>query len=148
MDLPSEVRLQVLDQHAELREKMELLEETAHQSLATTIQEQALFAELTAFLRCLRDHMSFEDDALKRVLAEADPWGPERVARFEHDHEQQRRWIDLLADPTASREDNEFAFLTLGFLSVLRRDMEEEERHVLSADLLKDDPVVVHPEPE
>ena len=146
--LPSEVRTRVLDQHSELRERIEQLEKMAHQTLESASEGAALLTELGEFLRRLQEHMYYEDKALKPVLAEADPWGPERVLRFERDHEQQRGWIEGLTKDGPSRTSDELAMLTLGFLQVLRRDMEDEEADVLSAELLKDDPVVVHSEPE
>ena len=48
----------------------------------------------------------------------------------------------------AQRGDLERALLALGFCSLLRKDMDYEERVFLSEEVLRDDPVVIYPEPE
>lgn len=139
---PSEVRKRVLSEHDELRELLEQLERAAravlqgHASAADELRERTRSLE-----ERLRAHFELEERILAPALREADPWGPERVERLDEDHVRQRAMLDGLRGAAVhpQRSVLELALLAWGFARLLREDMEEEERLLLSEQLLRDD---------
>jgi hypothetical protein len=145
---PSEIRRRVLEQHKTIRERVAALEELALAVGSGRADYGDLPGAFEGVLSLLGTHMRFEDGVLPTLLFDADAWGESRVARFHADHLQQQKIIQNLLDVVAQRGDLERALLALGFCSLLRKDMDYEERVFLSEEVLRDDPVVIHPEPE
>lgn len=145
---PGEIRLRVLEQHKTIRDQLDGLETLAAAVASGRADDGNLSNDLEGLLGLLQTHMRFEDRVLPGVLREADAWGEERVARFHDEHTQQRKMIQNLLDVVGERAELERALLALGFCSLLRKDMEGEETIFLGEDVLRDDPIAVHPEPE
>jgi len=78
------------------------------------------------------------------VLAQVDLWGPERVQDLLEEHTRQRAELETLVEGIASDWDPEHLAVALRSLSIdLLLDMEEEERGCVSAELLRDEMVLV-----
>ena len=140
---PSEIRRRVLEQHKAIRDRVADLEASAYRVAAGESPASPLRRDLERILSLLGTHMNFEDSVLPELLQRSDAWGEERLARYRQDHSQQRGMIRDLLDAVGARDRVEVALLALGFVALLRRDMEFEERVFLGEDVLRDGPVVV-----
>lgn len=146
---PAEVREWVLKDHKTLRAQLDALDELARQVRdgdRRLIGPLRLEAE--RFLNRFDNHTRWEDAYLRPALVEADAWGLERAKRLDHDHTEQRA---LLADSLASLRDAErppvsVARGVLDLISLIRADMEEEERDLLDPRILRDDVVTIDAE--
>jgi hypothetical protein len=130
---PSMVRDEVLQQHADLRARLEELAEELGRSRSTGQQDderlRALGRDLCARFQA---HMLFEERELLPVLAALDSWGPERVRDIHVAHARQRRklaalWEQLDLDP--ARTDVDLALADLADDAL--RDMVAEEEGCL-----------------
>lgn len=139
---PSEVRNRVLADHELLRERLARIEILARTVLEGRVGAASELRDHAAELGVeLSNHFDLEDDILVEVLRNADPWGPERVARLQEDHARQRQMLAQLRQSAGDvgRPDLELALTARGFVQLMFEDMEEEERLLLSEDLLRDD---------
>ncbi|NNL85610.1 MAG: hemerythrin domain-containing protein, partial [Myxococcales bacterium] len=137
-------RTAILEQHRGLRDGLAEIQGEALGLLSGSKGTRAqLLAHLTRLVARLEGHMGFEDERLVPVLRTIDAWGPERVERFRDEHERQRRILDSLLSDSEKADEVQLALLTLGFVQLLRIDMDEEEATMLSADLLRDDPITM-----
>ena len=147
---PSEVRQRVLADHAALRRLLDHLE----QSAARVAQDEpsavsSLRAEGERLLATLREHMGWEDRFLAPALRRADAWGEERARQLDGDHREQRELLKhvLAGLRDASRPAAVLARNLLDLVTLLRADMEHEERTLLDPRVLRDD-VISLGEPE
>ncbi|MGH0031061.1 MAG: hemerythrin domain-containing protein [Myxococcota bacterium] len=141
---PSEVRQKVLNDHQGLRGRLEGVERLARGvAEGESAQVEELRREATELLRVLTAHMSWEDSYLGPALREADAWGPERVARFDQDHVQQRREIEELLERLSDGRQpaSPLARRVLEWIRDLYADMREEEAAFLDPNVLRDDVV-------
>jgi hypothetical protein len=142
---PSLVRDEVLKQHVELRGLLErVIADAAPQSCAPgELDAEGLATKARDLCARFRTHLAFEEDALARVFAVLDAWGPERVRNLHDDHARQRREFDALLGMFESGGDVELLSVALRNLaSDLLRDMEEEEDR-LGASPMSDDSLSV-----
>jgi len=145
---PSEVRRRVLDDHAELRERIDRLEKRALGTQLTGTGLMPLCREAEALFDQLGRHMRWEELHLRPALLDADAWGEERAALLEADHREQR---EVLARAMCRlRRDalpaERVAGHVLGLLSWLSEDMAREEELLLDERVLRDDVVSVEME--
>ncbi len=140
---PSLVRDEVLEQHVELRGLLEraIVDATPQRSASSELDSEGLGATARELCARFRAHLAFEEDALARVFAVLDAWGPERVRNLHDDHARQRQEFDALLGMFESGGDVELLAVALRNLAVdLLRDMEEEEDRLgvglMSADSL------------
>jgi hypothetical protein len=142
---PATVRERVLEQHRTLRELLRQSIETTTRSLQPDGPDAEVLSGLVQDLRArFRAHLAFEEHALLPVLAHLDLWGPERVRDLREEHARQRAELDTLVEGTESRWDVGRLALTLrSLVTDLLLDMDEEERGCLSAELLRDERLVV-----
>jgi hypothetical protein len=83
--------------------------------------------------------MNFEEAHMVPAIEEADGFGPERVRRLHADHAEQRQELDQLV--AAIREAGSPDDLVSGvtkLATMLRIDIEEEEREYVTDALLRD----------
>ncbi|MDH5671462.1 MAG: hemerythrin domain-containing protein [Myxococcales bacterium] len=145
---PSAVRERIVEEHARLRQQLDALDSAANR-LET--EGQAALPEALelsrGFHEALRDHIDLEDAILVPTLREADAWGPERADRLAEHHRQQRAEIRALGEADAAEADPvALADRLRQLCREIREDMKHEESGVLSADLLRDDPVAIDAE--
>jgi hypothetical protein len=103
----------------------------------------ALSFSVPALIQHLRQHLDLEDTVLEPVLRRIDAWGEVRAQRLRADHVFQRAELRAL-EGRIDGEMSRFAEMSQRvrkFVDALERDMEQEERDVLSAELLTDNPV-------
>lgn len=140
---PSEVRRTVLAEHRRIRNALDDLQELAHGGGSTAQLQQACQQLLPSLL----DHIDLEDRILVPALREADAFGDVRVDMLAQHHEAQRAElraaIDALGQPGIDRAAVIAAVRKLVY--DLQIDMAQEDRDLLSPDILRDDLVTVAP---
>jgi hypothetical protein len=136
---PSEVRRQVLADHAALRDKLSRLQKVAQQVLEG---ERSLLGALRlegeALLKLLLEHIQWEDVNLDPALRRSDVWGDERAAQLARDHrELLEHALRGLEDPT--RPAVVLARNLVDLVELLDEDMADEEAAVLDERVLRND---------
>ncbi len=144
---PSEVRQTILEDHEKLREE---LAELARISLKVATAEPGDLAPLLrdrgeAFLEHFLRHLALEDAHLKPAVRDADGWGEARAQRLEDEHTHQRQLLEGILGRLRDESfpEAELALELRGLVEVIREDMQQEEKVMLDANLLRDDVVGV-----
>jgi iron-sulfur cluster repair protein YtfE (RIC family) len=142
---PAAVRERVLEQHSTLRELLEQALDVTTRVFQTDRPARDELARLIHEVRVrFRAHLAFEERTLVPVLAHVDLWGPERVLALHEEHARQRSELDTLVEGLEEEWDLERLAVTLRSLATdLLVDMEEEEHGCVSADLLRDELMIV-----
>ncbi len=138
------MRRRILEDHARLRVLIAELDDVA---LRVMDGDRRLALRMRALAEGLRDtflhHLDLEDGVLVPVLRTLDAWGTDRAARLAAEHRAQRerfgRHLGELVDQSRAPEDVAADLHALAIELLL--DMLHEEKTVLDADLLRDDPV-------
>lgn len=142
----SQVRTQILAQHAGLRRRLAQLDELAAAVLAgqtdllMELRRQTVDLELA-----LLAHLAFEEKHLLPRLAGIDAWGGVRAEAMCTDHARQRQVLSEAGDNATSAAHGPEALgkMVRALVADLLVDMEREEKDLLSPDLLRDDVVVI-----
>ena len=139
------VRDRILEEHRAIRAhllKVQGLVPGAARGIPGTYHD--LVEAASDLVRTFRAHLATEDRVLAPVLETIDAWGPVRRERLEDEHRRQREELEALAEQlrNADRFDPDLVAAVDALVAELLADM-EEERHVLSDQLLRDDVVVV-----
>lgn len=141
---PSYVRTRILQEHAALRRQLTTLEASVDAMHADTSHCACVIATARQILSALVAHTQLEDSILAPALREIDAWGPVRAGLLLHHHSEQRAQLRELVDRYGAAVDPQrIARLTLAWIRDVRADMLHEETELLSAALLKDDPIAV-----
>ena len=138
--MPSEVRRKVLSQHREIEQMLAELEAGVAQLGEGSVDAAQVKRAAYALRGILELHMNFEEAHMMPAIHEADGFGPERVRRLVTEHAAQRKELDRLVD--GIREASSPVDLAAGvtkLASMLRTDIEEEEREYVTDKLLRDD---------
>ena len=141
---PSRVREHVLADHEALRRQLQELERCARSALARPEGDALpLRREAKALVTTLAEHMRWEDRFLAPALRQADAWGQERAEILATDHREQRELLQDVIDKLGdlARPPRIVADNVLDLVTLLRRDMEEEEELLLDPRVLRDDVV-------
>jgi hypothetical protein len=131
---PSMVRDDILEQHADLRARLEeLAEEVGLWRLGESGSGDRLRALGRDLCERFNAHLEYEDEELIPVLAVLDSWGPERVRELHVAHTRQRRklaalWTRLDFEPDPDELERALADLAAD----MSGDMESEEQGLLS----------------
>jgi hypothetical protein len=143
---PSEIRRRILDDHETLRAMLASVERIAGEVLGGDAEQKGpLRFEGETLLGRLAEHMAWEDRYLRPALLETAGFGEVRAERLDRDHREQRELLSYalasLAD--ASRPARLVARNLLDLVALLRDDMADEERFLVSEKVLRDDVVNV-----
>jgi hypothetical protein len=141
---PSEVRGELLEQHAKLRAiigEVRRAARCAHESEAMRCELRACIDGLSL---ALRTHNHREDELLRGILAAVDAWGPVRAEIMSEQHvaEHVEIYTVFLDVNVTSHTAVGDGVLDAGLDRVLEH-MAREEIAFLGADVLRDDSVVV-----
>jgi hypothetical protein len=144
---PGGALVRILNDHERLRSRFDAIEQLAKDiadgwsddiDLVIRVSESA-FSELV-------EHMRWEDEYLAPTLRNAGSWGEDGAARLADDHREQRMMmrsaIERLRDPASSKPL--LSRKLLKDLEILRRDMQDEERWVLSPGVFSNEGVGVN----
>ncbi len=143
---PSQVRRKILDEHEQLRARLDVLEERAKElSGGDSTRAAPALEGLRTMHQLFFDHLALEEAILVPALRETDSFGPERARLVLEEHEEQRAEMDALVhelqQPDVSPEV--VGRRILAWVEALRVDMQHEERAVLDPDLLRDDVISI-----
>lgn len=143
---PSEVRRQVLEDHARLRMALSELRSTAQWARTGAPERaQSLRDEAGLLTDLFFRHLEMEEAILVPTLREVDAWGEARAERVLEEHREQRQMLlDLLQDLDRAPERlGRHARYVLWLADAIEADMLHVEASVLSEELLHDDIVNV-----
>lgn len=137
--LPSEVRKKVLSQHREIEAMLDELHSGAAELVDGRQTAERVKLAAGALRAILELHMAFEERHMAPAIEQADGFGPERVRQLEVEHRAQRAELDRLVDAIReAAEPDAIANAVSRLIDMLKKDIEEEERHYVNEDLLRD----------
>jgi hypothetical protein len=138
-------RESILGQHRRIRALLEHARAVAEAALDGAAPAPDAVASAIGDIRATMEvHLTFEEKTLLPILRDDPPLGPERADRLLDEHRRQRQTLGTLhheagVAPALPMLAAKLAFVTAWLLS----DMEEEERSLLTADVVRDDVVTV-----
>ena len=140
----SQVRSLMLDEHIILRDLLEEIDQAVGE---LTRRVPGALGRLRASLRTFHDaflrHLQHEETVLRPILVDVDAWGPARVESMDEEHRSQRAALAQLSC-LALDADVECTIQNVEtFVHRIRADMDWEEHHALSEEVLRDDIIVI-----
>jgi len=140
----SQVRSLILDEHAVLRDVLEEIDAALGE---LNRRVPGAIGRLRASLRTFQDaflrHLHHEETVLRPILADVDAWGPARVESMNEEHADQRAALVQLSRVPLDEDIDGTVRSVEQFVRRLRADMEWEEQNALSANVLRDDILVI-----
>lgn len=140
----SQVRSLILDEHTVLRDVLDEIEETLGEM---TRRVPGAIGRLRGSLRTLHDaflrHLSHEETVLRPILVDVDAWGPARVEAMDEEHRGQRAALAELPRLALDEDVDGTVQRIEDLVRRLRADMDGEETHALSEEVLRDDIIVI-----
>ena len=140
---PSEIRTELLTQHAQIRGLMDEIRHLAERARRGEPVGTALETGVGILAAAFMEHNAREEELLRPIIPTVDAWGAARAEIMDeshvHEHEALREAIAGI--PRTPRE-----FAGAGVEELFTRILEHmarEEKTVLAEDVLKDDTVVV-----
>ena len=140
----SQVRSLILDEHTILRNVLEEIEESLGE---LTRRVPGSVRRLRTSLRTFQDaflrHLSHEETVLRPLLKDVDAWGPARVEAMDEEHRSQRVALAEVSRLALDQDVDGTIQHIEEFVRRLRADMDGEEQHALSEEVLRDDIIVI-----
>jgi hypothetical protein len=138
-------RRSILIQHQRIRELLENARLVAERALDQLDQSDDAVASAIGDIRTTMDvHMRFEEKVLVDIFRDDLPLGPIRAERLLEDHKKQRATLAGLHEEARRGPRVPMLAAKLAFLaSWLLDDMAEEERSLLTPEVVRDDVVTV-----
>jgi hypothetical protein len=138
-------RHSILSQHEHLRDLLERARGVAEAALDGQAPSSDAVASAIADIRtAIEVHLTFEEKVLLPLLRDDLPIGPQRADRLLDEHAHQRQTLATLHREACAFPGLEILPAKLAFLTAwLLADMAEEERSLLTPDVVRDDIVVV-----
>lgn len=139
-----QTRKRITADHAVLRSICRVLVAAVEAATLDERRRPFVVDMLTQLCVEVRLHLEYEEDVLVPILRGADAWGPVRVEELAREHADQRAVITaLLEEAEGIQEMRELTGEIAEFTRRLERDIEEEERDLLTAEALGDRIVVI-----
>jgi hypothetical protein len=138
----SEIRTELLEQHAHIRRMMDATRVAAVRASAGECDGDELRASLVALADAVRTHNLREELLLRDVIPSVDAWGPTRAAIMTESHikEHDRLFTALLGFRSTPVDIAGAGIIAL--IALLRDHMDHEEAIFLREDVLRDDIVM------
>ena len=138
-------RRAVLAQHGAIRNLLSRAAATAEASLEGAAPSADAVASSIGDIRTTFDvHLTFEEKVLVPLLELDLPLGPERAHRLREEHAQQRTMMEALHREALTSPNLPTLSVKLARLvDWLLRDMVEEEQHLLTPDVIRDDQIAI-----
>jgi hypothetical protein len=135
----------ILWQHERIRELLERAHAVAEAALDGEASAPDSVASAIGDLRSTMEvHLKFEETVLLPLLRDDLPVGPQRADQLEDEHKRQRGVLAAIHQEAGAHPELPTLAAKLAFLtSWLLADMEEEERCLLTPDVVRDDIVAV-----
>jgi polyisoprenoid-binding protein YceI len=137
-------RARILAQHATIRTLLWAASSIASGALEGRTRAASLLPRYVFELRTtLQEHLACEETLVLPLLENDLPLGPARAAKMREEHARQRAELDALAASCGHAELRPVADSLRRLVTNLLIDMEQEEAHLLTPDVVRDDAVVV-----
>jgi hypothetical protein len=135
----------ILAQHDRIRELLGRARAVAEAALDGQPPTADAVASAIGDIRAIMDvHLAFEEKSLLPILRDDPPLGPERADRLLDEHRRQRATLATLHTEACAFPELPMLAAKLAFLTEwLLADMGEEERCLLTPDVVRDDVIVV-----
>ncbi|HEX3697933.1 MAG TPA: hemerythrin domain-containing protein [Polyangia bacterium] len=132
-------------QHEKIRRLLGRAQSTADATLEGSPLSPDAVASVIGDLRSTMEvHLTFEERVLLPILERDPPLGPERASRLRDEHRQQRGILAAIHREAAAQPLLPTLAAKLAYLAAwLLDDMAEEERELLTPDVLRDDAVSI-----
>ena len=140
---PSQIRLELLDQHAQIRAIMDQIRDLAVRARLGEPVGDALRAGVTLLADAFVEHNAREEELLRPIIPTVDAWGAARAEIMDETHVHEH---DVLREAVIGIPRTPHEFAGAGVEELLERMLEHmacEERALLAEDVLRDDTVVV-----
>ena len=141
---PSEIRGELLRQHAQIRIMMDVTLTIAKGARLGAPGRGDLQGCLVRLADALRTHNQREEALLRDIIPSVDAWGPARAAIMTEEHKREHDRLDaaLLGIPCTPVEFGAAGIVAL--VDLIRQHMDREEAAFLGEDVLRDDIVVTN----
>ena len=141
---PSEIRGELLQQHAQIRVMMDVTLTIAKGTRVGAPDGGDLQGCLVRLADAVRTHNLREEALLRDLIPSVDAWGPARAAIMiaEHMKEHERLHAALLGVPCTPVEFAAAGIVAL--VELIREHLDREEAAFLGEDVLRDDLVVAN----
>jgi iron-sulfur cluster repair protein YtfE (RIC family) len=138
-------RRSILAQHQQIRSLLERARAVAEAAFDGGAEGRRVAADVVGELRSTMDaHLTYEERVLLPLLRSDLPLGPQRAEALLAEHRHQREMLSTVHNEARHNPGLPLLATKLAFLaSWLLADMEEEERSLLTPDVVRDDVVVV-----
>jgi len=140
----SQIRRLILDEHTVLRDILEEIEQALGEMPRRV---PGSISRVRASLRTFQDaflrHLEHEETVLRPILVDVDAWGTVRVAAMDEEHAAQRAALTQLSHLALDENLDDTVRHLEEFIRRLRADMDGEEHHALSEEVLRDDIIVI-----
>lgn len=127
----ADVHRKILEQHEEIRARIEGLEQSSRRDLP--LAQQAVRVLLLRFAAKFDTHLGFEERELAPRIREVDAWGYAREAALRAEHREQRKRLEqvfALAEEPLSTDDRSLSVAISDLAGTLREEILAEE-HML-----------------
>ena len=142
---PSEIRAELLGQHAEIRGHLLGLQQTLERWRTDPGVAQEIQTVLTRLLALVRRHNLREEELLRDILPTVDAWGPARAGVMieQHNREHDELYAALVDTGTFGADDAPSVQVQLPrLIERFMEHMAHEEKIILAEDILCDDAIV------
>lgn len=140
----SEVRDELLSQHASLRGRLEAARLSVIRWADGEVPRTHVRDELAGLAEALRSHNLREERALRELVRSVDAWGPARVEIMDEAHIREHRELYEAAIAIGQTSDPREGRRALEELREhLLEHMDHEERSFLNATVIRDDVVSI-----
>jgi hypothetical protein len=138
-------RQAVLDQHIELRRLLEMGMVQVHAAVkgGQVPGHEPLRSLVTMIREVFVQHLADEEALILPILEDDLPLGPLRAKRLRDEHAGQRAELEALCGWPEEESDLELALRFEGLGMNLLDDIADEERHLLTPEIIRDDCIVI-----
>ncbi len=135
----------ILWQHGQIRALLQRAREVAELALEGKPPTPDAVASAVGDIRSTMEiHLTFEERVLIPLLRDDLPVGPQRADALLDEHKRQREMLSTIHEEARRAPGLTTLAVKLSFLtSWLLEDMEEEERCLLTPDVIRDDIIVI-----
>lgn len=141
---PSEIRDELLHQHAQIRIMMHVTLTIAKEARVGAPGRGGLQGCIVRLADAMRLHNQHEEALLRDLIPTVDAWGHARAAIMTEEHTREHERLDaaLLGVPCTPIEFAATGMVAL--VDLIRQHMDREEAAFLGEDVLRDDVVVTN----
>jgi len=140
---PSQIRVDLLEQHAALREMIRETRQAAERAQQGDLQLEDLRILAIRLVGGLRAHNRQEEELLRGIIFTIDAWGPQRAAILSDEHVKEHDELEGLLVLASAGSDAAAVDCLVAGLDRILAHMAREEQTVLGSELLRDDGISI-----